>query len=219
MTLKEFNDLIEEQRNNGLSDEDIFKVFAGMFVEGDLERDALIAIGKHLGFEITEEASKMSDDELRQVVFEEKEEEEVSPPPQENLYDWEKDPAMAEALLKFSREKRSKKKKEQLINFLSSIYIPGAKREEVKILLDRIQNETLGGIDKSYEHKTNVRFLLIETKGVASRETYLRHAFVDGMVGQVGKTFFDIAYAENNKANILRLGVKSPKFAIVLDGD
>ena len=74
MTLKEFNDLIEEQRKKGLTDEDIFKVFAGMFVDGDLERDALIAIGKHLGFEITEEASKLSDDELRKAIFEPTEE-------------------------------------------------------------------------------------------------------------------------------------------------
>lgn len=72
MTREEFEAIIDEQHKNGLSDEDIFKAFCGMFIDGEagVDREALEVIAEALGFEITEEAKAMSDEELKANIFE-----------------------------------------------------------------------------------------------------------------------------------------------------
>lgn len=75
MTLEEFRKDIESERAKGTPDEDILGVFASMYIKGVIGRDALEAIAGELGFEMTEEAKKMSDEEFKDSIFEKSEDE------------------------------------------------------------------------------------------------------------------------------------------------
>ena len=73
MTKKEFDDLIAEQREKGLTDEDIAKVFALMFKDGKLTREQIEGVLDAMGYELTDEARGMTDEEFKERILVEKE--------------------------------------------------------------------------------------------------------------------------------------------------
>ena len=73
MTEQEFRKFIEDQHDEGRSDEDIVKIFAKMFQDGKSDRDEFEALIGALGYELSEDLRSLSDDELREKVVKEKE--------------------------------------------------------------------------------------------------------------------------------------------------
>lgn len=85
MSKEEFESLIAERKEKGDSEEDIVKAFAAMFSEGTLDRKQFEACLDALGYGLSEEFKSMSDDELKEKMFEKdstpKEEEGGKPAP------------------------------------------------------------------------------------------------------------------------------------------
>ena len=73
MTEQEFRKFIEDQHDEGRSDEDIVKIFAKMFQDGESDRDEFEALIGALGYELSEDLRNLPDDELREKVVKEKE--------------------------------------------------------------------------------------------------------------------------------------------------
>lgn len=73
MTEQEFRKFIEDQHDEGRSDEDIVKIFAKMFQDGKSDRDEFEALIGALGYELSEDLRSLPDDELREKVVKEKE--------------------------------------------------------------------------------------------------------------------------------------------------
>ena len=72
MTEQEFRKFIEDQHDEGRSDEDIVKIFAKMFQDGKSDRDEFEALIGALGYELSEDLRSLPDDELREKVVKEK---------------------------------------------------------------------------------------------------------------------------------------------------
>lgn len=69
MTKQEFDKLIQEQREKGMSDEDIAKVFAFMFKDGKLNREQIEGVLEAMGYEISEELKAMPDEEFKKEII------------------------------------------------------------------------------------------------------------------------------------------------------
>lgn len=69
MTEQEFRKFIEEQHGKGKSDEDIVKVFAKMFQDEKCSRDEFEGLINAIGYELSSDFGKLSDDELREKVL------------------------------------------------------------------------------------------------------------------------------------------------------
>lgn len=84
-------------------------------------------------------------------------------------------------------------RKEKLLNFISSLYIPSGKREEKARLMRIVLENEYRAIEESDSGKMFRDCLIIETKGRGVYETF--HGFkvcrVD--IGAVGPTMADIA--------------------------
>ena len=74
MTEQEFRKFIEDQHQKGRSDEDIVKIFAKMFQDGESDRDEFEALIGALGYELSDELKSLSDEDLRKKVIKEKDE-------------------------------------------------------------------------------------------------------------------------------------------------
>lgn len=68
MTKEEFDSLISEQKEKGMSEEDIVKAFCIMFKDGDLTKEELIACLAGVGYELTGELAEASDEELKEKI-------------------------------------------------------------------------------------------------------------------------------------------------------
>lgn len=69
MTKEEFEGFIADQKKGGKSEEDIVKIFSLMFQEEKLDREQYEAVLTALGYGLSEELKKMSDEELREEVI------------------------------------------------------------------------------------------------------------------------------------------------------
>lgn len=69
MTQEEFTSFIEEQKQAGMSEEDISVVFCQMFKDGKLNREQLEACLAVLGYEMSEELKAMPDEELKEKIL------------------------------------------------------------------------------------------------------------------------------------------------------
>ena len=90
MTKEEFDSLIEEQKQKGMSEEDIVKAFCIMFKDGDLDREQLEACLAGVGYELTGELAEADDEELKEKLITEDKE-----PKEEAKEDKDGDPAPA----------------------------------------------------------------------------------------------------------------------------
>lgn len=70
MTKQEFDEIVSEQKEKGLSEEDIVKAFAIMFREGTIDRKGFEACLDALGYELTGELKDATDEELKEKVLE-----------------------------------------------------------------------------------------------------------------------------------------------------
>ena len=70
MTKQEFDEIVSEQKEKGLSEEDIVKAFAIMFREGTIDRKGFEACLDALGYELTGELKDATDEELKDKVLE-----------------------------------------------------------------------------------------------------------------------------------------------------
>ena len=68
MTKDEFMSFIDEQKKNGLSEEEIAIVFSKMFQDGKLSREQYEACLATVGYNLSEEYKAMSDEELKSKV-------------------------------------------------------------------------------------------------------------------------------------------------------
>ena len=76
MEKKEFEEFVAKQKEAGMSEEDIAKGFALMFKKGDISRKELEAFLDALGYEMDEELSKLSDEELKEEILDKADDEE-----------------------------------------------------------------------------------------------------------------------------------------------
>ena len=70
MTKQEFDEIVSEQKEKGLSEEDIVKAFAIMFREGTIDRKGFEACLDALGYELTGELKDATDEELKDKILE-----------------------------------------------------------------------------------------------------------------------------------------------------
>lgn len=75
MTVEEFRKTIREEREKGTSDEDILSVFAAMYCDGKIQRGLLEMIAGELGWDFTDKAKAMDDEEFKDSLFEKSEDE------------------------------------------------------------------------------------------------------------------------------------------------
>ena len=69
MTKEEFESFIEEQKKNGLSEEEIAIVFSKMFQDSKLSREQYEACLATIGYGLSDEYKAMSDEELKGKVL------------------------------------------------------------------------------------------------------------------------------------------------------
>lgn len=69
MTKEEFDSIVSEQKEKGMSEEDIVKAFAVMFKEGVVDRDQFVALIGGLGYELKGELAEASDEELKEKIL------------------------------------------------------------------------------------------------------------------------------------------------------
>ena len=69
MTKEEFMGFIEDQKKSGKSEEDITKIFCLMFQEDELDREQFEAVLAVMGYELSDEYKKLSDDELKEKIL------------------------------------------------------------------------------------------------------------------------------------------------------
>jgi hypothetical protein len=93
MTKQEFDKLIQEQREKGMSDEDIAKVFAFMFKDGKLNREQIEGVLEAMGYEISEELKAMPDEEFKKEIITEEAKPEEGEEGQQGEGEGEKKPA------------------------------------------------------------------------------------------------------------------------------
>ena len=90
MTKQEFDEIVSEQKEKGLSEEDIVKAFAIMFREGTIDRKGFEACLDALGYELTGELKDATDEELKDKVLEDGEKPAPSASPADKKDDEEK---------------------------------------------------------------------------------------------------------------------------------
>lgn len=73
MTKEEFEKFIEQQKDAGLSEEEIAIVFGKMFQDDKLNREQFEACLNAIGFELSDDYKAMDDDELKKNVVQKKE--------------------------------------------------------------------------------------------------------------------------------------------------
>lgn len=69
MTKEEFDKLIAEQREKGLDDEDIAKVFAMMYKDGKMNREQIEGVLEGMGYEISPEFKALNDEEFKEKIL------------------------------------------------------------------------------------------------------------------------------------------------------
>lgn len=78
MTKEEFESFIEEQKKNGLSEEEIAIVFSKMFQDSKLSREQYEACLATIGYGLSDEYKAMSDEELKGKVVSQADSEEAA---------------------------------------------------------------------------------------------------------------------------------------------
>ena len=69
MTKEEFDSVIAEQKEKGMSEEDIAKAFAVMFKEDLIDRKALEGLLGGIGYSLEGELADLSDEELKEKIL------------------------------------------------------------------------------------------------------------------------------------------------------
>lgn len=68
MTVEEYDKIIEDFKNEGKSEEDILDGLFSMYKDGKLEKDQLTALLDRVGYEVTPEFEKMTDEEAKKMI-------------------------------------------------------------------------------------------------------------------------------------------------------
>lgn len=75
MTQEEVNKAFEELKSEGMDDNDLLVALGKMYQDGEITKDQLGALIDELGYEFTDEFSKMSDEDSKNNLFSEEKEE------------------------------------------------------------------------------------------------------------------------------------------------
>jgi len=78
MTKEELDEIIQEQKDEGFSEEDIAKKFAIAFKDGDITKDQLIELMAAVGYELSDEYKEMPDEELKAKILVQKDDEGIT---------------------------------------------------------------------------------------------------------------------------------------------
>ena len=79
MELKELQDALSELKSQGMSEEDILGSLYTMFIEDKIDANQLEAIADEMGYQLSEEFKKLSDEEKKTFGLAEEEAEEEEP--------------------------------------------------------------------------------------------------------------------------------------------
>ena len=79
MELKELQDALSELKSQGMSEEDILGSLYTMFIEDKIDANQLEAIADEMGYQLSEEFKKLSDEEKKTFGLAEEEAEEEDP--------------------------------------------------------------------------------------------------------------------------------------------
>ena len=108
------------------------------------------------------------------------------------------------------------KRKENLGEFLNSIYCPKSKKEEMEKLLDFLKNVEIRGIAKSDFKKIRLSALVISTKGKGEWETFDSWSvkFLD--LNHVSDVFAEVyLYDNEGRGHPTKIRVDNPKVSIL----
>lgn len=113
MTKEEFDSIVSEQKEKGMSEEDIVKAFAVMFKEGVVDRDQFVALIGGLGYELKGELAEASDEELKEKILVDEGEAVSKEEAKEGDEDGEPAPAAPKASEKEDKEEKKEEETEE----------------------------------------------------------------------------------------------------------
>lgn len=111
-------------------------------------------------------------------------------------------------------------RREELLNFLDSIYVPVPLREEVLILKRIIRENDYRAIEEKDAGTMHEHALIIETKGRGTRESYSSFLITRLDVGNVGAEMADVAIytkGDSYMAKPKRINRKNIKINVLQD--
>ena len=110
MTKEELDEIIQEQKDEGFSEEDIAKKFAIAFKDGDITKDQLIELMAAVGYELSDEYKEMPDEELKAKILVQKDDEGITEEEKEKAETYPQGP---DAPAAHKDDKKSDKKDEE----------------------------------------------------------------------------------------------------------
>lgn len=107
-------------------------------------------------------------------------------------------------------------KKERMLRFLNSLYIPVGKRAEATSLIESIANHKLRDIEDEDAHDVGLKLLMILTTGKGKYETYQGWTIKRADIDNVGKTYASAyIYAPGERGRPQRIVKNSNKIAVI----
>lgn len=109
-------------------------------------------------------------------------------------------------------------KREQIRGFLNSIYIPRDKVTQYGNLLSFLESVISRSINKNDAKKSRLKILVINTKGVGTRETFNGYGLFYVDFNHVGSVFAE-AYIYGTDIDGLpqKISISNPRYAIIED--
>lgn len=110
-------------------------------------------------------------------------------------------------------------KRQQITEHLQHLYTPIGKRDEVKDLLTRLDTMSVKEVTSEQAHKSRLKVLYIEQKGVLPYASYASSGIYNADFGSVGDKFADVCLYDEDGVlyKFVRVGIKTPKIALVED--
>lgn len=104
-------------------------------------------------------------------------------------------------------------RRNELLAYLQSLYIPKKKSEELRHLADLILKTDIRAIDKQDENTIHCNCLVILTRGKGTRESYSGYEITRIDIGKVSSTMASVAIFNNDSnrfdaKRIRRLNIK-----------
>lgn len=108
-------------------------------------------------------------------------------------------------------------KKERMLRFINSLYIPVNKREDCARLIEFIANNPLRDIEADDAHDVGVKLLMIETRGKGQYETFDEWTIMRADFDAIGIKYASAyVYVPCGRGRPQRLYRNSNKIAVII---
>lgn len=108
-------------------------------------------------------------------------------------------------------------KKERMLRFVNSLYVPVNKREDCAKMLEFMANNSLRDIEADDAHDVGVRLLIIETRGKGQYETFDAWSIMRADFDAIGTKYASAyVYVPCERGRPQRLYRNSNKIAVII---